>query len=229
MKVLSDINLEVLLGGVFGAMALIAIFVEMAIGNFELPALASGIKDISGTLVAVMVFVIAAKSLFKKEDKSFSSVFIEEMKNIENKYTPLLRLATDNGDERRAQKLNSIVRYELSTNIDALLDGEVKTYANFFEFDINQPVKVSFSINKTTFMGRSQESFEPLKEEIRKNIRLGIQIRNKKFAKGFKSTANGFVVDFEEPLISKADAMGLVDFIDTVILFYIALCKKTTK
>lgn len=28
------------------------------------------------------------------------------------------------------------------------------------------PDKISFSINKTTFMGRSPESFEPLKKEI---------------------------------------------------------------
>ena len=226
MKSWKNIDVEVLLGGIFGGIAIIAIFAEMLIGDFDGASVAGGIKDIAGTIVGVMVFIVAAKSIFKKEDTSFYAVFTKEMENIENKYTPLLKRAEDNGDERRAKKLSGIVRYELSTNIEALLDGEAKNYASFFEFDLSAPDKISFAINKTTFMGRSPESFEPLKQEITLKMENAILRRYPEFGKGLKKTINGFEVSFGKVLKTKDDALMLVELVDNVMLLYIAKCKR---
>ena len=122
---------EVLWGGIFGLIAVLAIIAEMIIGKFDGASIAGGIKDVAGTIVAVMIFIFAAKTIFKKEDASFNAVFAEEMEKIETKYTPLLRKAEDGGDERRARKFLNTVRYELSTHIEALVDGEAKSYASF--------------------------------------------------------------------------------------------------
>lgn len=226
MKLLKKIDSEVLLGGIFGAIAIVAILIEMLLGDFEAAAVAGGIKDIAGTVVGVMVFAIAAKAIFKKEDTSFHAVFTREMEDIENKYMPLLARAEANGDDRRAQKLAEVVRYELSTNIDALMDGDAKNYASFFEFDISSPDKISFFINKTTFMGRSPESFDPLRKEITLKIENGILRRYAGLGKGLKRTANGFEISFEHVLKTKEDARMLADLVDNIMLLYIAVCKK---
>ena len=81
MKKITDrIEIETLLGGSFGAIAIIAIIVEMALAGFDAAANAGGLKDIAGTVVTVMVFIFAAKALFQKEDTSFNAVFEKEMK-----------------------------------------------------------------------------------------------------------------------------------------------------
>lgn len=226
MKSLKKIDIEVLLGGIFGGIAIIAVFVEMFIGGFTGAAIVGGVKDIAGTIVGVMVFIVAARSIFRKEDTSFHAVFAKEMENLENKYAPILKRAEANGDKRRAKKLSGIVRYELSTNIEALLDGKVKSYATFFEFNVSDPDKISFLINKTTFMGPSSESFEPLKEVITLKIENGILRRYPDFGQGLKTTANGFEISFGKALKTKDDALMLAALVDSVALLYIAECKK---
>ena len=227
MKKITDrIEIETLLGGIFGAIAIIAIIVEMALAGFDAAAIAGGLKDIAGTVVTVMVFIFAAKALFQKEDTSFNAVFEKEMKQVEEKYMPLLRYATANGDEKRAKKLAGLIRYELSTNIDALIDGETKNFATFFEFDISTPEKISFSINKSTFMGRSSEDFTPLKKEITLKIENGILRRFPEYRKNVKATSSGFDVVFDSALTTEEDAVRLVNLIDSITLLYIAECKK---
>lgn len=49
MKKIADrIEIETLLGGIFGAIAIIAIIVEMALAGFDATAIAGGLKDIAG-------------------------------------------------------------------------------------------------------------------------------------------------------------------------------------
>ena len=226
MKRFKKADSEIMLGGIFGIVSIASIIVEVLIGNFEAAAIAGGIKDIAGTIVAVMVFIFAAKNLFKKEDKSFHSVFAEEMVKLENKYTPLLIKAEDNGDERKAEKLRKKVVYELSTNIESLMSGQPSKYAAFFEFEISNPDKITFFINKTTFMGPSTESFEPLRETITLKIENGILRRHNDLGKKFKPTSSGFEIKFDKVLDTKDDARMLANFVDSVMLLYIAACKK---
>ena len=47
------------------------------------------IKDISSTLIVVMVLLVALKKLFSKKQKGFTNVFYVEMKQITEKYQPL--------------------------------------------------------------------------------------------------------------------------------------------
>lgn len=225
-KIMEKLDINLKLGGIFGIVAIIAIVLEVLMGALNGPSLAGGIKDIAGTMVNVMVFFIAAKALLKKVPNNFKEVFTEQMTELENKYNPLLRLATDNGIEQRKAKLEKVYRYELSTSINALFDGDAKNYAAFFEFDIEQPKKISFNINKTTFMGRSTESFDPLKEKITLQIENGLLRRFEQAKKGFKKTASGFDIEFTESLKTKEDALMLASLVDIVVLLYIAECKK---
>lgn len=73
-------NLEKLLGGIFGLVAIIAIFAEMAIAGFDSTAIAGGIKDMASTMVAVMIFIVAVRRLIPKKEKlSFEEKFKEAL------------------------------------------------------------------------------------------------------------------------------------------------------
>lgn len=225
-KFISRIEKETLWGGIFGFIAIIAILGEMFLGGFDSATIVGGIKDIAGTVVSVMLFFFAVKAIFFKEDTSFHATFENEMKKIETKYTPLLKKAEANGDERRVRKFESKLCYELATNIEALLGGAAGKHANFFEFDISSPDKITFSINKSTFMGASPESFEPLKKEISLKIENGILRRCPEFSEGVARTTNGVEVSFGRVLTTADDARLLAKLVDCVLLLYIAACKK---
>lgn len=60
---LKKLGIETILGGIFGIISIVAIVIEMSLGGFSAEAIAGGVKDIAGTMVAVMVFLIAIKHL----------------------------------------------------------------------------------------------------------------------------------------------------------------------
>lgn len=224
---MKKIGLETFLGGLFGIIAIVATLAEFAInGEITSDSILSVMKDIAGTMVAVMVFVIAAKSLLPKKTEDFIGVFENEMKKIETKYSPLLRRAEANGDKKRENKFTNVIRFELSTNIDAIIDGSAKSFAKFFEFNIKKTENISFEINKTTFMGRSTENFDDMKEMLTYKMISCLVRKFPDFGKGIVKTDKGFEINFESVLGTRDDAIMLAELVDCVTLLYIAGCKK---
>ena len=56
-------SIEKIVGGIFGIIAIIAAVVEMALGGFDAAAVAGGVKDIAGTLVTIVMLVVAINAL----------------------------------------------------------------------------------------------------------------------------------------------------------------------
>ena len=77
-KIFKELELEVKLAGIFGIIAIIAILVEIILGGFTTESIVAGIKDLSGTIVAVLVFIIAAKSFRKDQPKNFQNIIQEK-------------------------------------------------------------------------------------------------------------------------------------------------------
>ena len=65
------IDKEIVFGGIFGIIAVVAATGEMIISGISVATILSATKDIAGTLVAVMVFIIAIKHLFVKKTTGF--------------------------------------------------------------------------------------------------------------------------------------------------------------
>ena len=61
------IDKEVLFGGIFGIVAIIAAVGEMIANGISIAGMLGATKDIAGTVVAVMVFIIAVKHLFVRK------------------------------------------------------------------------------------------------------------------------------------------------------------------
>jgi hypothetical protein len=85
-----ELDKEVILGGVFGIIAITAIIIQTSTLGFSQDAIWAGIKDLATTLVAVMVFALAIRNFAKNTPKSLKGKFLAALKNWENTNKPLV-------------------------------------------------------------------------------------------------------------------------------------------
>ncbi|MBV1757624.1 MAG: hypothetical protein KMY55_07245 [Dethiosulfatibacter sp.] len=81
---MSDMDLkEKIWGGIFGVVAIIAALVEMVVNGISTETVIGAIKDISGTLIMVILLVAVVRSLIPKE---YSLSFEERLTNALEKW-----------------------------------------------------------------------------------------------------------------------------------------------
>ncbi len=87
---MSTIDLDTKLGGIFGVVAMIAIGSEVYLGGFSVASCVAGVKDASGTLVSLMVFLVAVKTLVSERPKNFTEDITNRLDVFEMEYLPLI-------------------------------------------------------------------------------------------------------------------------------------------
>lgn len=87
---MKHIDLETKLGGLFGFTAIIAIIGEMYLSGFSVAGLMAGLKDISGTLVSVLVFLVAIRVFVQNSPKNIEEMLPFKWKQFESEYRPLI-------------------------------------------------------------------------------------------------------------------------------------------
>lgn len=71
-KLIDKIGLETFWGGIFAVITAAAIITEVAMANFEPAAIAGGVKDLFGTLITIVMLLVAVRALKpKKQATSF--------------------------------------------------------------------------------------------------------------------------------------------------------------
>ena len=206
------IDKEILFGGIFGIIAIVAAIGEMVANGISISTILGAIKDIAGTLVAVMVFIIAIKHLFVKKAADFDQVFYDEMENIVKKYSPII------------EKDNVIAnRYNIASNLDSILGKEAGAYHTMFE--LSSKNDITFNISKTVFMGKSKDSFDNLQQKIA--TKIGSKIKDSfDFVDKFEVTAKGVKFIFTHELKTNIDAVQLAELVDCTLLLYFIEYKK---
>lgn len=206
------IDKEILFGGIFGIIAIVATAGEMIANGISIATIFGAIKDIAGTLVAVMVFIIAVRHLFVKKAADFNGVFEAEMEKIIAKYAPII-LKDDSVEGR----------YNIASNLDSILGKEAGAYHSMF--DINSRTSISFNISKTVFMGKSKNSFDDLQQKIATQI--GSKLKDSFDIVGeYEVTGKGVKLTFKEELKSNKDAVQLAEIVDCALLLYFVEYKK---
>ena len=200
-------------GGILGAIAIVSAILEMIFNGISAATIAGAIKDISSTLIVVMVLLVALKKLFPKKQKGFTSVFYTEMVSITKKYSPIIR-----------QIESDKIEFHIADNLSCLYGKESGSYHRFFAFS-EKDQSITFKTSKTVFFGRSSEDHDKELEDIALDIAKTI---DKEFNSVNKFSANkdSFTLYFEEPLESDNFAKILAEIIDKILLLYVARCKK---
>lgn len=206
------IDKEILFGGIFGILAVLATVFELIANGISLATVWGAIKDISGTIVAVMVFIVAVKHWFVKKPKDFNAVFSAEMEQVIKKYSPIIE-----------EDKNIAGRYNIASNLDSIIGKETGAFHTLFE--VNGRKEIHFNVTKTVFKGRSVESFD----EMQRSISLGIGSKIKDsfdIVEKFELTPKGIKIIFKEELKTCEDAMQLAEIVDYTLLLYFVEYKK---
>ena len=207
------IDKEILFGGVFGIIAVLATIGEMIANGVSVATILGATKDISGTLVAVMVFIIAVKHLFIKKKMDFDSVFETEMEKVTEKYAPIL-----------VKDESTVGRYNIASNLDSILGNETGSYHTLFDMDKRS---ITFNVTKTVFMGKSKDSFDDQQKLISTRIASKLE-KSSDIVEKAETTPKGVKITFKEELQTNDDAIALAEIIDCVILLFFVEYKKGT-
>ncbi len=81
---------EVKFGALFGIITIIAIIGEMVSNGISSSTIWGAIKDIAGTVVAILLFLFAIKNLFDNSEKNLIKQLYKELKLFEVRYSPLV-------------------------------------------------------------------------------------------------------------------------------------------
>lgn len=206
-------NFEKIGGGILGAVAIVSAILEMIFNGISAASVMGAIKDVSGTLIVVMVLLMALKKLFPKKPRGFSATFYHEMKALVEKYNPIIKYV----DSEK-------IEFNIADNIACLYGENEGAYHRLFAFSENEK-SITFKTSKTVFFGRTPEDHENDLKEIALDIAKTVAHSFNSIEK-FVGNKDSFTLFFKENFESDASARELVEIIDKILLLYVARCKK---
>ncbi len=155
---MKKIDLETKLGALFAFIAIIAVVIEMAMDGFSKAAIVGGIKDISGTVVVIIILFTTWIALHPKKDRNF--VFDDALNTALNDWLKShANMISTKGDQRDMYMYTDVANF-----FDA---AHGKNAGRFAKIDITDKIVITFSLNRGLIVGHG-EADEIAKEQIRK-------------------------------------------------------------
>lgn len=215
---------EKLWGGIFGIIAIVAAIAEVFVNGVDMASIVGAVKDISGTLVVVVLLVAFIKSLPKKP-KNFREQFEADMGEIEQAYAPLIvkYVPKDTAKESSKAKNEKTIRYDILSSVDALFGKEQADHLRLFELNAERPEKMCFYVREK-FFGKPFDA-----NGIARDItgRLQEKFPNYKVTHTADSSGETITVNFNKAMETEQDAAALVNLINAAILLFVARNKKS--
>ncbi len=208
------------IGGVLGAIAIIAAVIEMVLGGFSAESIVAAVKDVAGTAVVIVVLIAFANE--HKKAKGIRSSIESAMLQLEKGYFHMIReaVAAETSGEAKKAKLERTVRYEIAVNTDALFGAQCKNYAPFFDVSLEAPTEVCFYIRKKFFGEKPDAPFDA--KRIFDKISQYMKRQHESISMEFKQDASGgkVLVAFDNPLKYTKENEWFIQVVDDMIFVY---------
>lgn len=142
------IDFEIVIGGFFGIVAIIAIVIEMIAGGLSAEVIAGGIKDIAGTIVAVLVLIATWLALHPKKEKhfSFEKQIVKRLEQWQLEHSNMISFKED--------KMDLYMKTDISNFFEG---GQSNAVGRFVKIEIEKQVKLTFSMNRSLFVGHGED------------------------------------------------------------------------
>lgn len=219
---------ETILGGVFGIIAVVAACLEMQANGFSTATILGGIKDIAGTMVAVMVFLIAIRSLIpKKERMTFEEKLIGALSDWQQSNSTLIVKSTD---DEKTRKYGFSMRTDIKDFYNA--NPVTKNVGWFVRLPLiakenyqKDRFNIVFHLNKGTFFEGVSKGDEDLKQAFKELGSMFSNFINRLYNKN--DFANATPKDEEifvniQPITSDDDIRTLVNLLNSMFQAYLA-------
>lgn len=207
-KLNDDDSLEKVVGGIFGVIAIIAAIVEMFLAGASIESIVAGIKDVSGTLIVVVLLIAFIKDKKPKHYKDFNKAFDAEMTKLCEKYNPVIL---------KDEKMEN--RYNIASRLSSIYDGKTGVYRTFFDYT---ETTMNFSVKKEIFMGRSTESFEERQKAIISQITSNIKDNFRDVITDCKSEKDGFKLEMIKNNTIPEQVEMMTSILERVLVLYFA-------
>ncbi|MBC7088423.1 hypothetical protein E8P77_12140 [Soehngenia saccharolytica] len=218
---------ERLLGGIFGIIAIIAAFSELLLSGLDAVSFAGAVKDIAGTLVAIIVFFTIMKNLTKEND--FRGSIEGKMNEVIKKYEPLVMEEKSNTDDNinRQNKLMRTICYGIASSSNVLFGGTAG-YVRFLEIESDNPDRMEFLIRKKFFGDSESTPYNPreISERIVNNLRNSFPNYTISYRREDDDRYRVIVSFNGNSMTNKEGIETIIDIIEKVILLYVILGRK---
>lgn len=221
--------IEKIIGGAFAVIAVIAAIVEMFIVGVSAETAVACVKDVFGTLAVVILFLAVIKDKIPSRD--FRKAFDNAMSDVCQKYSPLIKKEVMKSDvvettaqQNKAAKLEKTICYQMADNINVIFGVSCNNYPRFLEIENHETTVIKLLIRKS-FFNCDNFSDSSLKE-IGNKIKENLELKYRDYSFDFDDKKNNININTNTLMTSNKDAKLLSDFIDNVVMLYIAESKK---
>lgn len=226
----NKLDKETKFGGVFGIIAILAIIVEMSLGNFEADSVVGGIKDIFTTLISVVMLFVAIRALRPKIESPFS--FEDELKSELSKFAEENKRMLSAKDT--AEGNQDFYEYYMESDLNAFFGEKPKLRAGWFmrippisnATYAKKGVEAAFHLNQGTFFGHNKpeneaEEYSKIAERIKTII---LRETNEDTVKcQYNNSARTIELTFNKPLTTKEDIDMFIGLIKRIYSSFLVL------
>jgi len=234
------LDLETKLGGVFGIIAVAAAILEVVLDGFSWAAIAGGIKDIAGTMVAVMVFLIAVRALLPKgkEELPFEKKLEKAINTWVQKHANMIvETSEKTNNATQSYGLHMTTDPDKFYSIERLKSDGGSRVGRFVRlprleqsnYAVEKPV-ITFFLNTQTFCA-NLDSNDKLEELLDISAKIANYISNtfrnisSESKKENGSTAM-IIITFDHPITTDEDIQSLLDVIDCMYQAYLVSASR---
>ena len=233
MKKNYDENLEKILTAIFGGIGTIAIFINLHIKGYSSENMLDAIKDISGLIVVIAVFLVANKvfSLSRLRNKlDFNLKFEEYLIEWANNNKSLIDISKI--DEEKGKDKKRIIK--MICNHEDFVKGtryasEISDKGAFMYLPLKEDLgsdknqMIQFKINKGMFQHKKEFNYEQERNIILEHIanRINFEFKSEGIKATKSSESEKVDVDFsglEKTTENAKKLIAVVEFVKTLFL-----------
>ncbi len=221
------IGIETLWGGIFGIVAIVAAIIEMALNGFEALAIAGAVKDVSGTLVTVMVLFFAIKNLLPRKEKlSIEERIILALEEWQQANSTMIIKSSDDektgkyGFHMRTDIRDFYRAVPLTKNSGWFVRLPLPQVGNY----ANDNIRIEFHLNKGTFFADIALSPDELKHRFDQLNKLFCDFINAKYHDFLVASGQNdlIIIKMSQPIENDDDIQKLIEVLNSMLQAYLA-------
>ncbi len=224
---MKKIGMETLWGGIFGVIAVAAALIEAGLNGFEASAVAGMVKDVSGTLVTVMVLVFAIKNLLPRKEKlSVEEKVVRALDDWQKANSTMIIKSTDDdktgkyGFHMRTDVRDFYRAAPLTKNAGWFVRLPAPQAGSYTQ----DGIQIEFHLNKGTFFEGMTLTPEELKQRFDQLNKLFCDFINAKYHDFLAASGQNDLihVKLSQPIQTDADIQRLKEVLSSMFQAYLA-------